>query len=92
MQTGNPLDEFLSLLSQTMPGLTVSVDRHPGAEDKAAWIEISGGKLPPDLEVEYRPGQGFGLHLDDLPFSGPGEIYATPAEVLARLQALAERA
>jgi hypothetical protein len=89
MNFPNPLDVLLLQLSDTLPHLKLSIDRHPGMEDKAAWVEITDSRGR-SVEVEYRPGQGFGLHTDadDTPFSGPDEVIATPEETVARVKTL----
>ena len=89
MNFPNPLDVLLLQLSNTLPHLKLSIDRHPGTEDRAAWVEITDSRER-CVEVEYRPGKGFGLHTaeDDTPFSGPDEVVATAEETVARLRTL----
>jgi hypothetical protein len=82
----NRLDDFLISLESALPSLGVSVDRHPGVEDLAAWIDLSRGEL--SVSVEYLPDRGFGLHLDDDPDafgSGPNETFTTHPELINRL-------
>jgi hypothetical protein len=84
------LDQLLMLLVKTLPDVSVVLDRHSGPGDKAAWVQLAAPDNSRTLDVEYRPGDGFGLHHgeDEAPFGGPQEICTTPAQTVARVAEL----
>lgn len=87
----NRLDTFLAELKSSISNLEIEVQRHPGNEDTAAWIDIARDGR--SVTIEYLPERGFGLYMDsddedeDDGFdSGPTEVYRSHQPLINRLR------